>query len=408
MLDFAALKRQIDGMVAERQSAQQDSRSRLKLALAEVEKWDSRWEALLDKIRGSRTSWLVARPAAPFSQAHPAPERPAQLTVIASDGSQIFPDRHEVARCYLINIGYVVIHYGTGERPLLASRPHLFYREEEVYQDWAGRRTSVSREMVGVKRGTMELSQVAVLAEQARSEGRTAVALTDGTLILWMLEGKPPDFRGQTVAAAVASFEKLRRTGAPVVGYISDPRSTDVVNGLRVGICPQTFADCDRCPWKSPEMQRGGGAGQTPDQGPRAGIPCEPLAGLTDNVLYGKFLREGERSGVFESSSRILEDYGPHRIRFFYVHTGSEVARVEVPLWAAEDRALLDLVHATVLDQAEKGGGYPVALTESHERAVVRAAERDIFYKFLRDSFVKRDIRAAISAKGLKKQTASV
>ena len=79
-----------------------------------------------------------------------------------------------------------------------------------------------------------------------------------------------------------------------------------------------------------------------------------------------------------------------------------------MPLWASEDRALLDLVHATVLDQAKKGGGCPVALTESHERAVVRAAERDIFYRFLRDSFVKRDIRATISAKGLRKQTASV
>jgi hypothetical protein len=262
--------------------------------------------------------------------------------------------------------------------------------------------------MVGAKRGTMELTQVAVLAEQARTEGRTAVALTDGTLILWMLEGKPLDYRRETVAAAVASFERLHRAGAPVAGYISDPRSTDVVNALRVGACPQTFADCDRCPWRSSETQRGGNAGLSPEQGPRAGAPCEHLAGLTDNALFGRLLRKGERCGVFESSSRVLEDYGSHRICFFYVHTGTEVARVEVPQWAAEDPALLDLVHATVLDQAEKGRGYPVALTESHERAVVRAAEREVFYRFLRDSFVKRDIRADISAKGLRKQTASI
>ena len=36
----------------------------------------------------------------------------------------------------------------------------------------------------------------------------------------------------------------------PVAGYISRPRSRDVVNALRVGLCPETAPNCDRCPYK--------------------------------------------------------------------------------------------------------------------------------------------------------------
>ena len=68
----------------------------------------------------------------------------------------------------------------------------------------------------------------------------------------------------------------------------------------------------------------------------------------------------------------------------------------------------MDLVHATVFDQAEKGKGYPIVLSESHERAVVRGADREIFYKFLKDTFVKNDVKAEISIKQLKKVAASV
>ena len=129
---------------------------------------------------------------------------------------------------------------------------------------------------------------------------------------------------------------------------------------------------------------------------------------MTDDILFARKLQPGERSGVFGSTSKILEDYGPHRICFFYVNTGSEIGRVEIPLWVATDRELLDLVHVTVVDQAQKGNGYPVVLSESHERAVVRGAERDIFYKFLADTFVQNDIKAEISLKQLKKVAATV
>jgi hypothetical protein len=111
---------------------------------------------------------------------------------------------------------------------------------------------------------------------------------------------------------------------------------------------------------------------------------------------------------VFESTSRVLADYGPHQIFFFYVHAGDEVGRVEVPRYVAEDDELLDLVHATIVDQAAKGGGYPVSLSEAHERAVVRGSEREGFYRHLEEVFVRNDIGVVASRKSLRKRRVSV
>ena len=117
-----------------------------------------------------------------------------------------------------------------------------------------------------------------------------------------------------------------------------------------------------------------------------------------------QILKPGQRSPVFRSSSKILEAYGRHWIHFFYVHVGQEIGRVEVPEWVVKDQDMLELVHACICDQAEKGQGYPVALSEAHERAVVRSADRESFYRFLRDTYVRNDVRARISTKSLKKR----
>ncbi|MSS73117.1 MAG: DNA double-strand break repair nuclease NurA [Candidatus Latescibacteria bacterium] len=404
MLDLGAVKRQIDRMAADQKRVQNDFFERIDLSVREARRWSEDWKALSHGVDVSRTSWLVARLSGPPDAACPAPERPKHLTVIAADGSQIFPDRHEISSCYLLNVGYVVIHYGTGERPTLSSRPFLYYREEDLYEEWEGRRSMVTRESVGIRRGAMEFTFLADLSLQAREEGRSVVGLSDGTLILWSLEGRPPDLRAATLKTYLDAFERMRQARVPVAGYISSPGSADVINALRVGLCPEEPTNCDRCPWKvdarEPLLEIG--------QGLPPALPCGPIEGVTDDLLFARLLKPGERSGVFRSQSKILNDYGPHRICFFYLHTGAEIARVEVPQWVVDDPELLDLTHACIVDQAEKGKGYPIVLSEAHEKAIVRGADRDLFYKFLRDTFVQNDIRAEISLKSLKKLAATV
>ncbi len=366
--------------------------ARVQVAVTELQRWNNDWPALQQQLDGSRTSWMVPRiVSGPLAQGCTAPDRPERLSVAATDGSQIFPDRHEISPCYLLNIGYVLLHYGTDERPLLSSRPSLYWRDDDLYPQWGGRRTAINRDMVGFRRSLLELTELAELAAASQAAGHETVALTDGTLVFWGLEGRPPDFRQASLTALVSSFDLLASRRIPIAGYISRPGSPEVINALRVSICPvEGGADCDRCPW----------LGQVP--------PCASVESVSDAVLFRQILQRGERSALFESGSRVLEDYGAHQIFFFYIHAGDEIGRVEVPRYVAEDEELLQLVHATIVDQAAKGGGYPVSLAEAHERAVVRGPEREGFYRHLEEVFVRNDVGARISRKSLRKRTVGV
>ena len=392
MQNLGAVKRQIDAMVVDRKSGSDDYADRVGRAVKEWARWRDESQLLADKVAKAKMSWLVARPIDPVTTTEGLPTRPKALTVIATDGSQIFPDRNEVATCFLVNLGYVVITYGTGERPILDSEPALFYADADLYQEWSGRKSVITREQVGHRRMAMEFTKLTELAE-AEERSQPTVAMSDGTLILWMLEGKPLAFRRSTLQAFLSAMDRLRAVRIPVCGYISDPGGSDVIKTLRVGMCPENPTHCDRCPWMS---------GEDPE------IPCDPIEGVTDAVLFKRVLQSGERSAVFESASKILDDYGIHRIVFFYVNTGSEVGRVEIPMWVAQDAEMLDLVHATVVDQCRKGQGYPVVLSESHEQAVVRGADRDVFFQLLRDAYVRSRLPASISAKQLTKQVVNV
>lgn len=407
MLDFAAVKAQIDTMVADQAGRPPEVERRLGLALAELEGWQGEWEALAAKLRHSRTSWLLAELVEDPAGARACPPRPERLSLAATDGSQIFPDRHEVSPCYLINIGYVLLHYGTGERPLLSSQPRLYYRDEDLFPEWGGRRVSANRELVGYRRGLLELTELAELAVAAHDSGYRPVALSDGTLIAWNLEGRPPEHRREYLSAMTRALDSLRDRRIPLAGYISRPGGQDVTNALRTGLCPLEAADCDRCPWLA-EPPAPLPEGMEPGDRPRRQVPCGTIDGIGDAVLFRRRLKPGERSALFASTSKILSEYGSHRVHFFYVHVGDEVARVEVPAWVGEDGELLDLVHATVVDQADKGQGYPVCLAEAHERAVVRGADRELFYRYLEDTFVSQDVRARVSTKALRKRYTGV
>jgi hypothetical protein len=72
--------------------------------------------------------------------------------------------------------------------------------------------------------------------------------------------------------------------------------------------------------------------------------------------------------------------YGEHQIYFCYVHVGTEIARVEVPAWVAENPEKLDSALSLMLAQVQKGYGYPVALAEAHNQAVVRGGDRARFF----------------------------
>jgi NurA-like 5'-3' nuclease len=105
------------------------------------------------------------------------------------------------------------------------------------------------------------------------------------------------------------------------------------------------------------------------------------------------------------SRSSILKYYGEHQICFFYLCLEGEIARVELPIWVAQDKAALELTHSLILGQCRKGQGYPLALSEAHEQAVVSGADREQFWQLVRTSFVEQRLQEQVSAKSHSKRT---
>jgi NurA-like 5'-3' nuclease len=130
------------------------------------------------------------------------------------------------------------------------------------------------------------------------------------------------------------------------------------------------------------------------------------VTGVRDRELFMEILKPGERSALFSSGSRFVRDhYAEHEIFFFYLRLDDEVARLEMPRWVATNEGLLNQTHALVLDQCRRGQGYPVALSEAHEQAVVTAADRENFWQLVESSLVDEHLPSLSSAKSRSKRT---
>ncbi len=394
---------QVTAMSAAVTAARDDLAARLERATGE---WQSVWPDV-DRVRGkvsaAKTSWLLAQPLEPPGN-HPMPALDlARWRVVATDGSQIEVSRHEIAPCFLVNVGEVVLDYGDEPGATLASSPSLYFEPEDLYPIYGDEERAADGAVVAAVRDAHEFRRLAELVGEA---DRPAVALVDGTLILWRDETnprglaglKPDDLKRQRLDAMLELFEAGEKAGIPVVGYISSPGGSDVVNTLKVMLCPEHPVDCDRCPF-TPEGMRPSAV---------ADKPCDPVARVTDGMLFRRLLDLGERSPLFWSNAPVLEGYGPHRVAFCYLHAGDEIARLELPAYVATDPELTALAHWAAADQARRGYGYPVALAEAHEQAIVRWADRDTFFRLVAQRFVREGNRVALSRKQLRKRGALV
>ncbi|MBI4187172.1 MAG: DNA double-strand break repair nuclease NurA [Chloroflexi bacterium] len=395
-LDLTRVASQVESMVSRLKAGVSERHQRLERALGVLGDEANDIERLRHKVSHSKTTWLVAGLAESLGQHYPPPPCPPEFTVIAVDGSHIEVDRHRSARCYLINLGSVILRYGADPAAVLDSLPRLYSEDKDlliVPGMAGGREQPVEGALLGIKRGVEECRRLAELAGGLASDG-PALALLDGSLVLWGLEAYPEFVTEALLSKGFLSYlddiRRLNNSGKrrALASYISFPRSTDVVNVLRLVLCPHELADCDRyCP---------GGEKRE----------CDAVSGVRDSELFYQTLGQGERSALFISRSSVVEKhYGRHQVYFFYLNTGDEIARVEMPQWAALDGGLLDLAHALALDQCRRGNGYPVALSEAHEQAVVATADREQFWQLVEASLADERLPFLTSAKSLSKRT---
>jgi NurA domain len=375
MLDLSKLAQQMQGI--SRHLTQESAASRQRLALAQqiLQQAIPEQTALtvLHQQWHDRLGFTAAVPMEPLSTCILIQPAPQEHTVLATDGSQIAPSHHEIAYCYLINVGRVILHYGQNQHPLLDSLPEVFYRPEDLYsaRQWGIR----TEEWMGYQRTALETTMLAELAQQ-QMQSLPTVAIVDGSLIHWFLEPLPKDARDRILQPILTAWDHLRAARIPLVGYLSAARSSEALNFLRLPICPHPTPDCmTYCSTRTEQA------------------PCAVFTPLRDTALWAACLEPGQRGPLWRSSARILDWYGDHAIYFCYVHMGGEVARLEVPVWVAQDPELFDQALSLVLAQVQKGYGYPVALAEAHNQAVVRGGDRARFFALLEQQMIKAGLQ---------------
>jgi hypothetical protein len=326
-----------------------------------------------------RMTFAAACPIEPLDTHLPIQAAPEAHTVLATDGSQISPSHHEIAYCYLLNVGRVVLHYGQSRFPLLDSRPEVVYRPEDLYvsRQWGIR----TEEWMSYRRTVSEADAIAELVRtlqpnRASTDRAPALALTDGSLIYWFLDDLPHEARDRILPPILAAWDQLRTAGIPLLGYISASRSGEALNFLRLESCPFEVPDC-----------------QTYCADERDRAPCQVFDPLRDVALWSTRLAPGERGPLWRSSVNILNSYGDHRVYFCYVNVGSEIARVEMPEWVALDVDMRQAALEMVITQVQKGYGYPVALAEAHNQAVVRGGDRTRFFALLEREMIRAGLQ---------------
>lgn len=394
MIDFTKLLPQIEELVQYRMEEETSSRSGTHAALEVLAGLSDCWQEVARRIEHSSAAGLIAIPREALSARHGLPALPDTYRVVATDGSQIGYDRHEVARCALINTGRVRIQYGDRASVDMDAVPQLLFHTDELLEADFGDYHALSARRIATLRMKNEWQELQRLIEQAAGPVQS-VAMVDGTMIPWSLEAEPNEVRDQALESFRQLLDAAHQAAIPVVGYISDPGSRDVMNLLHAQRCGIEKAPCNLRCFSQREL--------------RQGAACEPLQDVVDAHLFRTLLEPGERSAIFCSRSRILKNLeDTNSIVFCYLRLPQEVARLEMPAWVAEREELLDRVHAIVWDQVQKGLGYPRVLTEAHEHAVVRAGDRRLFFELIGSQLAAKGIPLTRTAKAVSKVVKSV
>lgn len=350
------------------------------MLINEAAEWEY-WRDVIEET--SRTAaWLTAQPLERFDQVYDLPRCPAAYAVAASDGSQLDIDHHGIVACYLLNIGTALLQYGPDACYRAMSLPTLGYTPDDlvIRDSHTGREWAKEGAILAAQRDIEEGLRLAAVATELPDD-RARLALQDGTLIRWTLAGLDEPVRNHFLQSYLAYLDTMEALACPVASYLSRPRAREVLGLAKLLLMKGDFGR-----WKT----------QFPERS------ADPVRGIVDAMLFDS-LTDGQRSARWGSMSRINVDfYGPHRIQFFYLRVGRELARVEFPAWVADDGSL-DLVHAIVYDQCRRGLGYPNVIARAHEQAVIHGDERRQVNALIERLLTQERIPSTRSAKATSK-----
>ena len=357
-IDFQSVKKQIQKMGENAPARARQYEEKRQQAAELLEDNAQSQELLKERIDAALRFNPNLRSALPGSEAldahFPLPPLPEKVSLLAADGSQIYPDRHAATTFSLINVGAIRMTRGEGAAPQQTITTELLY-DDNLYTESG----QITESLVALMRDLGEREQLAKLAEKMPSP---VLTLTDGPLELW----EPRDLsEGDTVYKNkfdeyLGALRRLHELNASTAGYIDKPGSDLIVRLLEIASLSLS------------------------DLRDKAG-KVRPFKGVTDASLLTGLLGLHERSAIFGIQSKNAGRYADElAIHFFYLNVGTTpggapyLARVEIPRWVAENGAMVNILHAVLIDQCKVLGTrpYPYLLHRSHEVALVTFDEK--------------------------------
>jgi NurA domain-containing protein len=285
----------------------------------------------------------------PLLSAYPLPASAIQATLIAADGSQILPDRHAAIQYYVINVGAIAMQVGSGNSPEVFTDTELHILDE--FED-----TFLSESQIALQRDVSERKK---LLEVAQNYAPPILALTEGQLELWGAVDidNSRDFE-KTLNDYLNALKEMKNQNIITSGYVDKPGANWAVRLMELATIPKD---------ELRNVKR-----------------YHPFLGVTDRWLFGNVLGKHERSAVFALQAKSAEKYTDSiAIHFFYLNVGDEkkpaIVRVDVPLWVAQNREALEMLHCALIQQTQimSHKPFPYLLHRAHETAVVSMREKE-------------------------------
>ncbi len=320
----------------------------------------SQLESLKQKVEAATATDPNLRCAVPVEEpldaCHAVPAIEAGATLLATDGSQINPDRHASMQFGVINVGAIVMKRNSGMPPEILIDTQLFYANE------LDENNLTTEGAISLRRDLDERLAVDNLSQELEGP---VVNLADGTLEIWGAKDvEDAKAYERSVRSHVEILSRLRSRGVTTAGYVDKPFANLVVRLLEIVTAPA------------------GSLQKLREHHPFQGVSDLWLCGYQndDFVLLGP----GERSAVFRLQSGSEKYYtGELALHFFYLNVSDsprhpQIARVEIPRWVAADKSRLDLLHGILIEQCRMLGSrpYPYLLNRAHEIAVVGHEEK--------------------------------
>jgi hypothetical protein len=293
-------------------------------------------------------------------------DRLSGIATFAVDGSQIYPGKD-------LSIPVALVQIGWFENPHL---PDGGYDKDIAVDVMTPADLKVSTggdpvdRRVNMRRFQMETERL-IDYMQERAGNRRCLAFLDGSLVVTFAEAFDDETRRFYVNCVVQLLQASEKYRVPLVGYIDTTYARDLTLML------QRLYELPEAP------------------------------SIHDAPLLGRAMEWGDRTPLFRCQRPgILQQYPlgvADQISFTYLkaHEGFPI-RLELPLWIYQ-AGLLEQVLDWVRCETIIGGGYPYVIETADQTAVLKAEDRQLFYRLLQDWAEEENLNLRLSRKMVSK-----